>query len=374
MICGTDEVSKETLTQWQEAAQYGICIIEGSRCRGVYTPCLPAIECSRITHIVGHAHITGPDASRMRRLQQLQHAKLWQINHVMPRAVDILKEDGTAQSREESARKKEAILKALNEEADYVFSVGDMMYDHFEQQLCKVGRNPGTKHASLILPLNPDFLKSPTTTTDFSANVIQVMFFGRTDSTYYVKGVDIAQRAVETANAKVSRSGKTIKLTVLGAKPSMEAETVRKLIALQQEKYRDVSPCVEGFASPAEVLSYLQRTHIVIMTSRNEPFGLVAMEAIACEVPVLVSSNSGVARLLEKHDVEQYLVVQTSLHHPDDTSSKAQQADIDAWSEAILGLIAEDGKAFYRAKKLSGTLQKKLDSPYPFMIALGSGP
>eukprot|EP01032_Pedospumella_encystans_P008764 gene8764-10367_t len=375
MVLTSDEIDDATQAQWDAAAELGIQIIEGSRLRGKYTPCLSVSECSRITHIVGHAHITGNEAAQMRKLPQLQHALLWQINHVLPLEADILKEDGTAQSRYESAHKKESTLKDLNEKADHVFSVGKMMYQHFEKQLDKVGRVGGTKHTQLILPLNPDFLSNPTSKQDFGEE-IEVLYFGRTDSgVFFLKGMDIAMRAVEKANAdeQIKSSGRQIVLKVRGTKPGMEAETVRKLIALQNEHNRDITPYVVGFASPAEILADLQQTHMVIMPSRNEPFGLVAMEAIACQVPLLVSNNSGVAHLLKKHDLEK-LCVLTSVHHPNDASASASQADVNSWSLAILKLIAQGQSAFERAKTLATTLRCLSDPcPYTAMIELGDG-
>lgn len=377
IVLGTDKADDTTRDQWNYAAQFGIKIVEGSRLRGVYTPCLTPSEFARVTHIVGHAHITGTEAADMRQLQQLQHVKLWQINHVLPLEADILKEGGTAQSRQESARKKEEILVKLNAEADHVFSVGAMMYDHFEHKLDKRGRTPDTNHTQLILPLNPEFLELPTMKHDFPGvgrGSIHILYFGRTESVFFLKGLDIAMRAVEQANKdKVfSKTQRVIELTVRGTKAGMEAPTVQKLIALQKDKCRDVAPYVACFTSAAEVMADLHQTHMVIMPSRNEPFGLVAMEAIACRVPVLVSGNSGVARLLTQHNMDR-LCVQTSAHHPDDAAASAQQADVDAWSTAILELIAEGPVAFKRARTLAATLKESLPPPYSEMIKLGNG-
>eukprot|EP00428_Durinskia_dybowskii_P061725 CAMPEP_0170365306 /NCGR_PEP_ID=MMETSP0117_2-20130122/5832_1 /TAXON_ID=400756 /ORGANISM="Durinskia baltica, Strain CSIRO CS-38" /LENGTH=1058 /DNA_ID=CAMNT_0010619855 /DNA_START=84 /DNA_END=3260 /DNA_ORIENTATION=- len=374
MVLGTDKTDADTLKEWENAASIGIKIVQGSLCNGVYTPCLTSGECARITHIVGHAHITGAEASLIRNLQQFKHAKLWQINHVLPLEADTLKESGTAQSRVDSSHKKEELLKELNANADHVFSVGSMMYEHFDKVLHTV-RPLVTNHTKLILPLNPDFLENPTRKTSFpsSNGTIEILYFGRTESVYFLKGMDIAQRAVEKANrdANFEKSRRRIKLTIRGTKTGMEAETMRKLIALQQAESRDFAPYLACFASPHEVMLDLQQTHIVIMPSRNEPFGLVAMEAIACRVPVLVSNNSGVARLLTEHDMDS-MCVKTSVHRPDEAASSALAADVDAWSDALLGLIHEGDRAFTRAKYLARTLQESINPPYRDIIKLGT--
>jgi glycosyltransferase involved in cell wall biosynthesis len=367
MVLGTDEVSDAVRGQWLEARTLGISIVEGSRFQGKYTPCLTPGECARITHIVGHAHITGSEAAQIRALRQLRHAKLWQINHVLPRDADHLKEGGTPQSRDESARKKEALIAKLNEQADRVYSVGTMMFEDYENQLSRAGRERGTEHKLLILPLNPDFTAKPTSKKNFEGDVVRVLYFGRVESVYYLKGMDIAVRAVERANndKRLDRSGREIKLTLRGTKSGMEAETMNKLLGLQDASARNNRPYVEGFASPADVLKDLHRTDMVIMPSRNEPFGLVAMEAIACRVPVLVSSNSGVARLLKKKGFSE-LCVKTSAHNQDDATA---EADIEEWSNAILQLIADGPRAFERANDLADKLAQ-LPAPYAEMVAM----
>lgn len=311
-------------------------------------------------------------------LPQLSHAKLWQINHILPREADPIKEGGSAQSREVAARKKENTLLKLNEQADHVFSVGSRMYSHFEKKMLRQGRTPGTGHTQLILPLNPDFLDHPTSREDFpeaGGESIEVLYFGRTDSVYFVKGMDIAMRAVEAVNKdKNTRAGRRVELKVRGTKEGMEAETYIKLIELQKGESRDIAPIVEGFASQEDIRVDLQQAHIVIMPSRSEPFGLVAMEAIACNVPTLVSGNSGIAELLVVHGLDKYCV-QTSAHHPDTAADAPElmKEDVKHWSDAILECMGKGKRAFIEASDVNKKLLDKIKPPYKKIVALAEG-
>ncbi len=379
VLIGTDAQSDDTHKVWEhEASATGIIIVEASRLRGQYQPCLSSDQFARISHVVGHAHITGKEAAQIRTLSHLNHAKLWQINHILPREADLIKEGGTPLSREKAARQKEETLLKLNDAADHVFSVGPRMYSHFENKMVNSSRKSGEGHTQLILPLNPDFLEHKTNRTDFpdvGEESIQVLYFGRTDSVYFVKGMDIAMRTVEAVNLdETVLAGRRVELKVRGTNADMEADTAMKLIALQKENSRDIAPIVEGFASQEDIRRDLQQAHIVIMPSRSEPFGLVAMEAIACRVPTLVSRNSGIADLLTKHNHKD-ACVKTSAHHPDTLAdaSKYMDADVKHWAEAIVKLIGLRDRAFTQADDLTESLIKEIESPYSKIVALGEG-
>ncbi len=55
-----------------------------------------------------------------------------------------------------------------------------------------------------------------------------------------------------------------------------------------------------GFVDPAGVDQILQRSKVLVMPSVSEPFGLVALEAIHCGIPVILSKQSGVREVLPR--------------------------------------------------------------------------
>lgn len=54
-----------------------------------------------------------------------------------------------------------------------------------------------------------------------------------------------------------------------------------------------------GFLNGTEVSEMLSRTHVFIMPSVSEPFGIVPLEAMQANVPVIISLQSGVAELIQ---------------------------------------------------------------------------
>jgi glycogen(starch) synthase len=55
-----------------------------------------------------------------------------------------------------------------------------------------------------------------------------------------------------------------------------------------------------GFVEPSGVDDILSRSKVLVMPSVSEPFGLVALEAIRCGIPVILSKQSGVREVLQR--------------------------------------------------------------------------
>jgi glycogen(starch) synthase len=55
-----------------------------------------------------------------------------------------------------------------------------------------------------------------------------------------------------------------------------------------------------GFVDPSGVDAILQKSKVLVMPSVSEPFGLVALEAIKCGIPVILSKQSGVREVLAR--------------------------------------------------------------------------
>jgi glycosyltransferase involved in cell wall biosynthesis len=55
-----------------------------------------------------------------------------------------------------------------------------------------------------------------------------------------------------------------------------------------------------GFVDPMGVDEILQHSRVLVMPSVSEPFGLVALEAIRCGIPVILSKQSGVREVLNR--------------------------------------------------------------------------
>jgi hypothetical protein len=255
-----------------------VIFVDASFKRNQYIPDLPCPE-MLITHIVGHAHITGETADQISKLSHFQHLKVWQFNHITPGIVDLLKnksENDSYPDKHLSSRKKTEKLKLLHESADYVWSVGQYMHSHWNSF------NIDRKHQAVILPLNPFFYCSPTRKSCFGTPR-KILFVGRVHEVFFLKGLDIALRS--HMNLISSRTEK-IRLIVRGISPEEAHEAEKSVLSADQIQSvssfhrRDVE--YRGFGTQTDVLRDLRECDVFIMPSRCEPFGLVATEAIAC--------------------------------------------------------------------------------------------
>jgi len=118
-----------------------------------------------------------------------------------------------------------------------------------------------------------------------------ILFVGRIQP---LKGVDVAVKAL----AKLENKGAEL-MIVGGASGSFgtsESDHVRKLICdLQLDgRVHFVEP------QPHHLLStYYRAADAVLVPSRSESFGLVALEAAACGIPVVASAVGGLLNLVE---------------------------------------------------------------------------
>ncbi len=55
-----------------------------------------------------------------------------------------------------------------------------------------------------------------------------------------------------------------------------------------------------GFVNPSAVDEILKRSKVLVMPSVSEPFGLVALEAVHCGIPVVISKQSGVREVMHR--------------------------------------------------------------------------
>ncbi len=128
-------VLQATEEQKQHAKRHGVSLLVPFtvHCRD---PDLAKLTIPKdVTHIIGHAHITGPASLRLKRMKSFSHVKFWMINHVVPQSVEILKESKSIKSGLIVGKEKTEIITKLNNFADYVWSVGPVMFDSWKNLL-----------------------------------------------------------------------------------------------------------------------------------------------------------------------------------------------------------------------------------------------
>ncbi|HLP12582.1 MAG TPA: glycosyltransferase family 4 protein [Flavobacteriales bacterium] len=104
-----------------------------------------------------------------------------------------------------------------------------------------------------------------------------ILFVGRIDT---LKGAGVLLDAFERLNTKHP----DISLTLVGA----NSYELQNRLMEKKENIR-----ITGYKTPGELASYYQQAHLLVLPSAQESFGLVMLEALACETPVLASVKSG---------------------------------------------------------------------------------
>lgn len=108
-----------------------------------------------------------------------------------------------------------------------------------------------------------------------------LLFVGRLVS---VKGGDVAVEALR----RLHNRGIKQSLTICGDGPDRG-----ELEAQVREAGLSDFVSFKGWTEPDELVSYYSEAEITLVPSRYEPFGIVALEAIACGCPVVASSVHG---------------------------------------------------------------------------------
>ena len=128
-----------------------------------------------------------------------------------------------------------------------------------------------------------------------------ILLFGRAEDSY-LKGIDLAHDV-----ARVLR-GRGRHAYEWGIRGVPEGDLPGFI-----QKYRHFELSERYSPDPIVVESAIERSTLVLMPSLEEGFGLVALEAIAHNRPVLISAESGVAEYLRKEcpDAAEFFIVST---------------------------------------------------------------
>lgn len=132
---------------------------------------------------------------------------------------------------------------------------------------------------------------------------------------FAVKGYDIIGKAVASLDRR-------FKLTFVGS-PKDEQRKIEDWFRKETNIARN-QLTIRGYRNHDEMKKMFREADLVVMPSRSEGFGLVALEAISAGVPVLVSSESGMAEALEEVEgLGRTMVVDSD--EPEDWARKIRQ-------------------------------------------------
>ncbi|WP_219636835.1 glycosyltransferase [Streptomyces sp. AJS327] len=239
--------------------------------------------------VVGHSRITGPVAKAMADAH-FPAARRLHLIHMAPDEIEWYKpgRDSDAGLR---AEERTDIERQLGRDAHRVVTVGPHLRTQFLAEFTDTE----------VLRLDPGFdVPAPTgPRTPPGGEPLRVLLLGRVEDAR-LKGVDLAAMACgEVARWHQEDELPPVRLVVRGArKDDVDADRARIVewansprLDVVVRPYTSAQDCVEMDLNSASLL---------VMPSRSEGFGLVGVEAIVRGVPVLVSSESGLAQLLRE--------------------------------------------------------------------------
>ncbi|XP_035685160.1 uncharacterized protein LOC118421765 [Branchiostoma floridae] len=285
---------------------------------------------SEVGFVVGHVNITSR-AARQIKEQRLPNAKLVQVTHVIPEDTSHYKGDEKVMSIGEES---DSILEDLKH-ADVIFSVGPYMYDYYKSQTREI------KPHHEFLP-KPSDVFSKVQVKHVNTETKVVLSIGRVMGVEILKGYDLVAKAMSMVIDHLPNT----KWRVRGVSHEDFPES-KKLIQANVEKGKfNFTPL--KYATQRELSEDMQKVDVVLMPSRAEPFGLVALEAIAAGVPVLVSHKSGLAWFLRSQDPEfDRLIVEIA----DDDNEAAKTL-----AKRIIKVLKDGKREFQAARRLKETL------------------
>ncbi len=133
--------------------------------------------------------------------------------------------------------------------------------------------------------------------------VPMLVFVGRIQP---LKGPDVAVRALHLVTQ--TDSGRDAVLYIIGGSSGAEGDAEVALVEGLVDDLGLGSQVVFVPPQPHHILStYYRAADVVVVPSRSESFGLVALEAAACGIPVVASAVGGLLSLVD-HDVTGVLV------------------------------------------------------------------
>ena len=302
-----------------EARSFGISILDARKCVGV-DPLLCLNNPPRdhkIDVIFGHGVKLGCQVQFIKEHTQFQNCKWVHVVHTAPEDLSKHKVNSNPISRGGKKHQNEV---DLCKRADLVVPVGPKLGEAYRAylQFCKKDED--------FFELTPglfyhEFGMLNQRAKNEKDNFIVLLCGHGDEEDFELKGYDIAVAAFTDQQLK----RRHYSLLFVGSAEGKQDEVSKRLlscgIAAMDKKQLTVREFVKSREGMKELFC---EADMLIMPSKSEGFGLVALEALSAGVPILVGSNSGFARAIEDIPFGSYSIV--------DSEDPAK------WAEAIQGV------------------------------------
>ena len=282
-------VSESSEADRQDASSKGVNLITAQRSPGSNDPLdwLKTAPSNRLNPdiVVSHGRKFGSAAYFIQMVSNCRWIHFVHVNcealgkHKLECSVTA---DAIADNEEKNRQELE-----LCRASELVVAVGSLLQRKYQRSL------PDIKVEVITPGIFEEYVNATATQSEreISEEEFSIFMFGRGSfEDFALKGYDIVGKAVASLERK-------FELTFVGAAQD-EQRKIEKWF-LDETKISRNQLTIRGFCSYEEMKWMLQEADLVVMPSRTEGFGLVALEAISAGVPVLVSSETGIAKALQ---------------------------------------------------------------------------
>jgi hypothetical protein len=306
----------------------------------------------RVDWWIGHDVVSGEAAIEGRSLfKESRTALIMHMNYADYQSF----KHGVGQSAADKERRQRQLFKS----ADALFAVGPLLRDALTDL---AGKQP-----IMLVPGFADIKPQP------PQHRLTAITFGRMDreserikqGSLAVAGFAAACREAGTRAGTPTKLRENPQLRVIGidAPGSDEERDIRQLAQVKSGRVINIIP--QPFDSNRQHLfDQIGRANIALMLSWHEGFGLTGWEAIAGEVPLIVSRQSGLFRLvhetLKNPGIACLTPIDVQGRDGNNESEYYTEADEKAVRDAILRLAADLEGAHEAARHLKQMLREKL--------------
>ena len=306
-VCQSSESDRE------DARNNGVNIMTAKNIPGISDRLewlrLPPSELPHPDVVIGHGRKFGTPAYFIR---QIKKCKWVQFVHVFCEDLGKYKQTDTntqTDAVEENEKKHKQEIN-LCKAANAVVAVGSRLQQKYSRCL------PDAK----VHIITPGILDKFVSLSDqklanvsHSPDEFSVFVFGRGSyEDLPLKGYDIIANVLGSLGVK-------FKMTFVGSPEGQHSNIMDWFLQNTSITRRQLT--VRGYCNQDEVKEMFYAADLVAMPSRTEGFGLIALEAISAGVPVLLTSESGIAKVLQQVD--------------NGTSVIVESEDLEEWSKKI---------------------------------------
>lgn len=291
--------------------------------------------------VIGHGRKTG-EAALWLVEDQFRDAKLVHFFHVISDRAEFEKGHDAGSDAMTTAEQRLRSELAIAGKAALAVGVGPVLHHYLRDRLHGSG-------APEPFRFDPGFDASePTPGPPPHSDTMRILLVGRlSPREARLKGLDIAARALGHVLRQRGEKEAAVELVLRGVEAGRGETLATSMREWAGTSALRVVP--RPYTADTATLSQdLRQSHLVLLPSRVEGFGLVGLEAITAGVPTIVSKQSGLGALLE--EVRDDLLVELSTRVIPVTDN--EPVDTLRWGDAVSSVLNNPRPAFSAARVL----------------------